>query len=370
MSDIIRPRLEKILALHGQGLLDAARKRESKSQKFHSSAKDLIQQFADMDPTLGKSRTQWMVKTYIQDKKFKLEDLGRVHAALLAFKRFKPQLSPKKRELSKLTSLRELETLVTPFVQAEERAKLARDISTITGREFHRLEEMKAREESRILQEVDGLMTIAIPMTKFASQWWGRGTQWSTSAEKSNAFARCHKEGPLIILVCLDGAKFQMHVTRHSFQFIDNTDRNVGEHTIRERWNEFKSLFYWAVQRNKQVLCSVPEEYITSELCRLAVAQDGWAIKYIPENQITPELCRIAVEQDRWVLYFLPEKYKTPEINHLFTVQAKKSVSYNVAKDKKALVSPMQPEWCLDILQGLGSPSSDIVPTELIELTI
>jgi hypothetical protein len=76
---VLRARLNKIIDLHGQALAEAIGQREPMSRELNMSLKDLIQRFAENDPTDGKSRTQWLVKTYIQDKKFKLEDLGRVH---------------------------------------------------------------------------------------------------------------------------------------------------------------------------------------------------------------------------------------------------------------------------------------------------
>jgi hypothetical protein len=331
MSDA-RPRLDKILTLHGQTLHEAVGQREPKSNEAQLPIKDLIQRFAGADPTDGKSRTQWLVKTYIKDKQFKLEDLGRVDAALAAFERFKRKLPLEQRELSRFKSLRGLEELVAPFVKAEERARLTRDLSSATGREKRRLEEMKARDESVIVQEGEGLPTIAVPMTEFASCWWGRGTQWCTAAEKDNAFTQYHKDAPLIVIVCPDGEKFQMHVPKEQshvmdntdtseFCFMDNTDEKVGEETIQERWNEFESLLYWAVEQNGLALKHVPEDKISPELCRIVVVKNGLALQNIPEEFRTPELCRIAIEQNGRALIHVPKNKKTPQLCRLAVEQ-------------------------------------------------
>jgi Domain of unknown function (DUF4116) len=328
MSDL-RARLNKIIDLHGRALSEAIGQREPTSSEAQLSPKDLVLRFADSDPTDGKSRTQWLVKTYIKDDQFKLEDLGRVDAALAAFERFKRKLPVEQRELSRFKSLRALEELVAPFVKAEARARLERDLSSATGREKRRLEEWKARDESIIIQEGKGLPTIAVPMTEFASKWWGRGTQWCTAAENNNAFMTYHRDAPLVIIVCPDGEKFQLNVKSDTFQFMDNTDKDVSEQIIQKRWSEFQSLLYWAVEQNGQTLKLIPADYQTPELCRLAVEQDGNALCDVPENKITTDLCRIALEQDGYALRYVPEKYKTPEL-YITAVQQRGLALYTV----------------------------------------
>jgi Domain of unknown function (DUF4116) len=320
MSDL-RSRLRKILDLHGQAIFEAIRHREPMSAEANlqleascRSDRDLVLRFAGSDPTPGKSRTQWLIKTYIQDSKFKLEDLGRAHAALAAFERFKPKLSIEQREINHLKTMFALEALVDPFVKAEERARLTRDLSSATGREKRRLEELKARDESIILQESDGLPTIAVPMTEFAAQWWGRGTKWCTAADKNNAFAQYHEFAPLVIIVCPDGAKFQLYVKKNDAQFMDNMDTTVDKKIIQERWNEFQSLLYWAVEKNGWALKYVPMDKRKLELCRLAIQQNGQALQLVPKDKRTPALCRIAVEQNGKALIWVPIKHMTPTL--------------------------------------------------------
>jgi hypothetical protein len=347
MSDL-RARLNKILNLHGQALAEAVGQREPMSQQLEVKtatslkvaeleaqlpSKDLILRFAGSDPTPGKSRTQWLVKTYIKDEQFKLEDLGRADVALAAFERFKRKLPVEQRELSQLTSLRDLEALVEPFVKAEERARLTRDLSSATGRELRRLEEWKARDESIVLLsdfelksrssrgEGKGLPTIAVPMTEFASKWWGRGTKWCTAAEKNSAFHEYNTDAPLIVIVCPDGEKFQAHVEKDDFQFMDNTDKRVDNETIRERWDEFNPLFYWAIEQNGMILRFIPEDKRTPELCRIAIEQNGRALFHVPEDYRTPELCRVAIEQNGDALEFVSKDKGNLELYRLAVEQ-------------------------------------------------
>jgi Domain of unknown function (DUF4116) len=337
----IRPRLEKILDLYGQALAEAVGQREPTSQQLEikllgsqSSAQDLIRRFADMDPTPGKSRTQWMIQTYITDTYFKLEDLGRAHAALAAFERFKRKLPREQREINYLKTLSTLEALVDPFVKAEAKARLERDLSTATGRELRRLECVKARDESIIIQEGEGLPTIAVPMTEFASCWWGRGTKWCTAANKKNVFNEYNEDAPLVIIICSAtnlqssrsgdkslSAKFQAYVTKNFIQFMDETDTKVDSVTVQERWNEFQSLICWMITQNGRVIQYVPEECRTPELCLMAVKQYGGAFDYVPEDKMTQELCFLAVEQNGCALSSVPRVYKTPELCRLAVEQ-------------------------------------------------
>jgi Domain of unknown function (DUF4116) len=385
----IRPRLERILDLYGYALCDAVGQRESSDLAFvqrpevktttssevaereaQLSAQTLIHRFADMDPTDGKSRTQWMIQTYIKDEHFKLEDLGRAHAALSAFERFKPKLQREQRELSRLTSLRGLETLVDPFVKAETKARLTRDLSTATGREKRRLEEWKARDESIIIQEAEGLPTIAVPMTVFASQWWGRGTKWCTAADENNAFAN-YQTGPLVILVCpatcrdkSRSEKFQVHICPYSLsiQFMDATANEVTEKITQERWTEFQPLVSWMLKQNGQALSYVPKKLRTPELCYLAVEQNGRALLYVPEEYKTHKLCLLAVQFSKCtfnhvdenirshtvdvhackkavILEYVPEEYKTPEF-YRFSVEQNGVTLYHVPEELRT------PELC------------------------
>jgi Domain of unknown function (DUF4116) len=313
MADM-RSRLEKILDKHGSALHDAVCQREAKSRKLQLSNKDLVLQFAGADPTDGKSRTQWLAKTYIADADFKLEDLGRAYVALQAFEQFKRKLPIEQRELSKIKSLRKLEALMDPFMKAKEKARLNLDLSSVTGREKRRLEELKAREESIIIQEGNGLATIVSPKTEFAACWWGRGTKWCTAAEKNNAFFDYNNDAPLIILVCPDGEKFQTYLTSNKVTCANALDEHVGKQSVKERWDDFRPLLSWMMEKNGCALCYVPEDYITFDLCYRCVKNNGLALKYVPEKFKTEELCLKSVENWGTALKFVPERYKTPKM--------------------------------------------------------
>jgi hypothetical protein len=348
----LRSRLSKIINMQSEALLSVVQAREPDSREATLSAQDMILRFSQADPTLGKSRTQWIVKTYLHDERFKLEDLGRVTAALSAFERFKRKLPIARRELSKQHSLRDLETLVEPLVQAEEHARLLRDLSSATGREKRRVEALKAREESIILQEGEGLTTLAVPMTEFASQWWGRGTRWCTAAENNNMFWEYHKQAPMVIAVCPDGAKFQVHVTKDDVQFMNASDEEITEELMETRWQDLSSLLLWVLDQDNSAFLWIPEgritpelchgiiardglklrfiapQYVTLALCKTAVEQNGLALDDVPHHKKTDTICRLAVEQNGLALEFVPEKQKITELCRIAVEQNGQALEY------------------------------------------
>jgi Domain of unknown function (DUF4116) len=323
-------RLNIITNLYGHALQKAIQSRPYDAGETHKTIQDLIIRFSKADPHPGKARTQWLIKTYIRDERFKLEDLGRAYAALLAFEQFKRKLPIEHRELNKLHSLSDLEALVEPFIQSEELAKLTHDLSSVTGRKKRRLEALKARDESIILHSsaiclqipdltssrVEGanLPTIVVPMTEFAACWWGRGTKWCTAAEKNNAFAEYHKIAPLVIIVCSDGTKFQIHVTPKTIDFMDSMDKDVKRQTIIDRWSELSLLLYWMIEQNGRALSYVPDEHKDSRTCRMAVKQNGLSLQFVPEAQQSLGLCHMAVKQNAKALRYVCKKNKTPTL--------------------------------------------------------
>jgi Domain of unknown function (DUF4116) len=316
MSEI-RPRLIHITDCYGLSLEEAIRTKDNHFHKQGLSVQDMVLYFSQSDPTAGKSRTQWLIQTYISDERFKLEDSGRAHAALSAFERFKRKLPLEQREIHNLPTLSALETLVAPFIRAEEKARLERDLSSATGRELRRLEELKARDESIILQEGEDMATIAVPMTEFAAKWWGRGTRWCTAAEKDNAFFDYHKKAPLIVLVDTDGQKFQMYVTSDTIQFMDDHDDNVQTWKVRDRWHSMQPLLDWAIKHNGRALQYVPENHRTKESCRIAVTNYLHAITFVPNHLKSDELYHLAFTLHWEALLYIPIEQRTEELCRL-----------------------------------------------------
>ena len=80
--------------------------------------------------------------------------------------------------------------------------------------------------------------------------------------------------------------------------------------------NEYYQKYLEYIKINGCLIKNVPKEYITQELCELAVKQNGVALKWVPEELKTFELCNIAVTNDFTgnALKYVPEEFKTYEI--------------------------------------------------------
>lgn len=72
-----------------------------------------------------------------------------------------------------------------------------------------------------------------------------------------------------------------------------------------------------AVTTSPFIIRFVPKQFLTPELCEIAVTKCCWELKSIillyPQF-ITQQLCNIAVAQNGLCLDDVPEKFKTPEL--------------------------------------------------------
>ena len=80
--------------------------------------------------------------------------------------------------------------------------------------------------------------------------------------------------------------------------------------------NEYYQKYLEYIKINGCLIKNVPKEYITQELCELAVKQNGVALKWVPEELKTFELCNIAVTNDFTgnALKYVPEELRTPRL--------------------------------------------------------
>jgi hypothetical protein len=293
--------------------------------------------FSGFDPTPGKSRTQWMVVTYL-NQGFRFEDMERVQDSLTLFERHKRHLPVEVRDMMKIKTLHNLETLLRPFFLKEQELLENQDLSSVEGREKKRLEREKARKESAILREDLNGFTVVIPMTEFAAQWWGRGTKWCTSSSRHNAFLSYHKENPLIISILPDGRKFQMHMIGCRFYFMDAQDNPVKPEEVAADVAYFRHMLDWALSQKADIFKFLPAGYLSSDdvcqilnldptmmlrlgdlctdildadLCKRAVAAYADCILRVPEKFINQQMCESAVWCNASLSYVVPERFLT-----------------------------------------------------------
>jgi hypothetical protein len=259
--------LDKTIAKYGKQL-------ESRIKTDHSAPKDIsqiIQRIINADPTPNKKYVQWMIRAYLSSGIRYLEDLSRTNAALILFDKNKVRLPVEQRDINKIKSLPDLETLVEPFEDVK------------SGKEEKR--ELSANIKSQTKVIYNGSQgKILVPLTQEASMFWGQGTKWCTAANKNNMFDEYNKDGHLYIILMNNGEKYQFHL--QSGQLMDVKDVKVD-------FKEFNKKYPWVFQNIK----------FTEEEQKLAVQQTRYAIQFI--DKPSEELKKLAVQQDGRAIQFI-----------------------------------------------------------------
>ena len=301
-----------LLRLH-----EAVLKREPNRPEVKLSPDELLARFRAADPTRNGSCLSWLLKTYTSGG-YRLEDLSKAYDTLVTFARLRGQLpntatidgeTRNPRKLGSHVTLASLWTVIAPFVEAERLAEENKAGAQVD------VDKERALAQSRVLVRSDR-MVIVVPMTKEASCWWGKGTQWCTAANKNNAFEEHHKNAPLIV-VCLrkvgdlPARKLQLYVHANDMQFMDENDANVSLKLIQERWQDLEYLIYWAVSRDELALQYVPEPLRTEAMCTEVVGRNGWVLDCVPEHLRTEAICTTAVTQNALALEYVPKHLRT-----------------------------------------------------------
>lgn len=142
-----------------------------------------------LDSSPNKRYTDWLCRLAIA-KKLKVEDHYKVPQALESFSRFKNLL--KKEGLP--VDINAYETLAK-VMSAVLKFELARENGELVGKnEELRAQSEKARAESVELYE-DENYRIVVPLTEFASVYYGRNTRWCTAASESDNAFKSYSDG-------------------------------------------------------------------------------------------------------------------------------------------------------------------------------
>jgi hypothetical protein len=311
---------------------------------------DFIHSIFDTDITKGKY-ARFLIDCFL-NKKFLEEDLiggvdSTIGQAISLFHKHKNKLPKDMRSVFKYNSPGDLWNSVKQF-QGE-----------LSGKELKREEQEQVyRETEFIYKDEETGFQIISPLTKKSAQWWGKGTRWCTSADNDNMFNTYAKHAPLLILLMPasagnsgNGQKLQLWKCRFDdIQFMDEADNSISRDYIKEHWNILEPICLWLND-----LRLLPKEYITPELCELAIKKNGWALSYVPKEfrdynlcleavknkgyaliHVLKEfrdynLCLEAVKKNGLTLEFVPEEYKTPELCEL---AIKQEISFELPMEK------------------------------------
>ncbi len=181
------------------------------------------------DPTPQNKYVPWIVRTYLKNGIARFEDIGSTCADYLEqfediknsgyFKR--PTTSPAMKEvadINRIRSLFELRSVLNAVSPAER----------ISNNEKTRSEDRAFRENGEVEFIVDtAVVALLVPKTEAAAKFYGRNTQWCTSANRQNMFSVYNRKGPLfIILAKANNRRWQLHFG--DMQFMDENDQPIS----------------------------------------------------------------------------------------------------------------------------------------------
>ncbi len=96
--------------------------------------------------------------------------------------------------------------------------------------------------------------------------------------------------------------------------------------------------------QSKASLVCVPEELLDVDICKDAVAANGYNIKDVPEKFITKEMCRAAVSKNPMSLEYVPVKFRTDEICQIAVDGNKNAAAFASPKFQEILKVSKKPK--------------------------
>ena len=265
-----------------------------------------VEHFASYDPTKNNRFTQWLISTYMKDG-YRFEDLSRANSTLEHFASFNQRLPEDQRDINQHKRLSDIWKAVKPFVDQPEADE------SLSGKAKKRSERAKAHADSLILAETDD-WTVAVPLTKEAAKWWGKGTQWCTAADENNMFEHYHKTGALIVIVMNDGTKVQFHSDDEEFQFMNENDEPVSNDWIIANQDRLKPLYHWAIKQHPTVFEDTPEAIIDDAMIFDYLRSPKANLMHVPTKMITQEMVELAMATNGRGISFVAEKFKTDDM--------------------------------------------------------
>jgi len=182
----------------GTKMLDAYHSREHSPSKKMTLNK-LVSHIEKGDPSPGKNYLPWLGKMYARGH-YLLEDLPTLHKSLDIFHRHKGKLPEHLRNIDSHRTVGDFYKAVSPLEKRE------------TPNPSSGEDEKFFTKQHAISFYKDADTHIVIPLTMKASQHFGSGTKWCTTAKKKeeNAFEGYFSRGPLYYIKH-KGRKFAYH---------------------------------------------------------------------------------------------------------------------------------------------------------------
>ena len=271
--------------------------------------------------------SKWIITRFLQkdEQVANLENTTKVLPELTLFDKAKPKLPIK--DINQIKSVSDLFKLLVPYQQE--------DLSSN--------KQKKQKEKDDIWKEIEIIydgpdIGVYVPKTEKASIFLGKGTQWCTSATKTeNAFNEYNKEGPLYVIFCKKEKDAEGRLVKYQFHLQSNQYMNVFDEEIdpRELFQKYPVLYQIfksiSIKINRiELLTQEDHKDLTPEIMMAAVKQNGYALEYIKDNpKLTPEIMMAAVTRDGHALEYIKDDPRlTPEIMMAAVKQRGNAIRY------------------------------------------
>ena len=108
--------------------------------------------------------------------------------------------------------------------------------------------------------------------------------------------------------IFLSDEKFKIFINFFKDTQIKLIYTNLLDNRNFQNIDDFEKYLYEKFIKNIELLFLFPEEYMTDNICELAVRYSGFALKYVPKNKITNEIIELAVNNNGLALeYVIPD---------------------------------------------------------------
>ena len=317
ISELLLEYNENLLVQNFAAKIESHAKLDTTAPK-NLNGQQLIQQIAKENKDLA----FWISLNYANytDKKFnggiqRWEDIAsRAIPDLEEFKVLlrKPNLSPPLpiRDINQIKGLNALFNILKPYREQEQ---------PITDEEEQKF--VTSNQVKIVINKPN--LKVVVPLTKQAAIFYGRGTQWCTSAKNNNKFSTYSKDGPLYIILA-GGEKYQWHFETSQYKDSSDNDSNpiklvmkypglidiLSPGTTGNFWDRMAKSPHIGLKSEIAGDKNTPEEV----LIELAKDEDSYIRRRVAYNSNTPPEALIAMStnSDEYTRHYVARNPSTP----------------------------------------------------------
>lgn len=258
----------------------------------------------------------------------------------------KKKIPPEQRDLNRLKSLTELETIVDQFDE--------QDLQSQTQQTRSVEQQMYERGDARLIHD-DAQVKVVQPLTEKGSCYFGINTKWCTAAKEDNMFSQYAPGGPIyIVLIKKENRRYQFHwclsvdhylpdidltspdmqdhvqqLKDSQSQFMDEQDKPINPNLLADEYPVLWQVFGPIAQKNQSLILN-PDPPL--KLQQTEVNRNPELIQYIKNPPLIVQA--IAVARDLDAKKFIQNQHPALE-QHADVVRSKLERADKMARDQQ-----------------------------------